>query len=92
MTKKIREKKLSVEFGENGLPYIEADERAYLSYSTDPNGTLCLSGNKHGLLLLAKSLLGLAECERDDGYHIHLDDLYDLNDEGKFIIINKVGL
>ena len=42
-----------------------------------------------GLLLLAKAALGMAETIREDGFHIHLDDLYSINAEGKSILIRK---
>ena len=31
------------------------------------------------IFLLAKAALGMAETARVDGFHIHLDDLYDIN-------------
>ena len=48
-----------------------------------------LTGNRAGLLLLAKAALGMAETVREDGFHIHLDDLYSINAEGKSILIRK---
>ena len=42
-----------------------------------------------GLLLLAKAALGMAETAREDGFHIHLDDLYSINAEEKSILIRK---
>ena len=45
--------------------------------------------NRAGLLLLAKAALGMAETIREDGFHIHLDDLYSINSEGKSILIRK---
>jgi len=47
------------------------------------------TGNRAGLLLLAKAALGMAETARVDGFHIHLDDLYDINAEGKTILIQR---
>ena len=38
---------------------------------------------------LAKAALGMAETIREDGFHIHLDDLYGINAEGKSILIRK---
>lgn len=80
---------LNVEFGENGLPFIEPVDGAQLNYSVSNNGSLNVDGNKEGLLLFAKALIGMAYCERDDGYHVHLDDLYELNEEENFITIDK---
>jgi len=31
----------------------------------------------------------MAETVREDGFHIHLDDLYSINAEGKSILIRK---
>jgi len=42
-----------------------------------------LTGNRAGLLLLAKAALGMAETIRENGFHIHLDDLYGVNAGGK---------
>ena len=48
-----------------------------------------LTGNRAGLLLLAKAALGMVETIREDGFHIHLDDLYGINTEGKRILLRK---
>ena len=48
-----------------------------------------LTGNRAGLLLLAKAALGMAETIREDGFHIYLDDLYSINSEEKSILIRK---
>ena len=64
--------------------------RGYLSFTTHADGNeLELTGNRAGLLLLAKAALGMAETVREDGFHIHLDDLYDINAEGKTILIQR---
>ena len=61
------------------------------SFTTHDDGNeLELTGNRAGLLLLAKAALGMAETIREDGFHIHLDDLYDINAEGKSILIRKM--
>lgn len=82
-------KELIVEFGENGIPFIEPVEEARLEYSLSTDGSLQLEGNKDGLLLLARALVGMAHCEREEGFHIHLDDLYDLNESNASITISK---
>ena len=38
---------------------------------------------------MAKAALGMAETIREDGFHIHLDDLYSINSEEKSILIRK---
>lgn len=48
-----------------------------------------IEGNQDGLLLLAKALLGMAEYVNSDGYHIHLDDLYKINNADKTFTISK---
>ena len=63
---------------------------SHLSFTTHADGNeLELMGNRAGLLLLAKAALGMAETLRGDGFHIHLDDLYSINSEGKSILIRK---
>ena len=65
-------------------------KQAHLSFTTHADGNeLELTGNRAGLLLLAKAALGMAETIREDGFHIHLDDLYGINAEGKSILIRK---
>ncbi len=39
---------------------------------------------------MVKALLGMAETERADGYHIHIDDLYNINKDDKEFIIYKI--
>ncbi len=82
---------LTVEFGKNGLPFIEPIDGARLDYTVSENGNLSFDGNSEGLLILAKALVGMAHCKRNDGYHVHLDDLYELNDDENFITINKTS-
>ena len=43
--------------------------------------------NENGLRLLAKAIVGLINYQSDDGYHIHLDEIYDINTENKTINI-----
>lgn len=42
---------------------------------------------KKGLRLLAQAIVGLINYQSDDGYHIHLDEIYDINTENKTINI-----
>ena len=73
--------KIDLEFitwlGENGVPFSLVFTK------------LDKLGNQAGLLLLAKAALGMAETIREDGFHIHLDDLYGINAEGKSILIRR---
>ena len=81
---------LTLQFNDEQLPTLQVESAANLTFRTCGDGNeLVLTGNKEGLLLLAKAALGMAETHRRDGFHIHLDDLYDINDEGKCILIRK---
>lgn len=81
---------LTIQFNDEQLPILQVESAANLTFRTFGDGNeLVLTGNKEGLLLLAKVALGMAETHRRDGFHIHLDNLYDINDEGKCILIRK---
>ena len=79
-------KTLTIQFNDEQLPILPLEPKAHLSFATHDDGNeLELTGNRAGLLLLAKAALGMAETIREDGFHIHLDDLYGINAEGKSI-------
>lgn len=80
---------IEIEYNENGFPIIERLGMPNLSFNLGKSNTLHIEGNQDGLLLLAKALLGMAEYENSDGYHIHLDDLYKINNADKTFIISK---
>lgn len=84
-------KRANIEIGynEKGFPIIERLGKPNLSFNLGMSNTLHIEGNRDGLLLLAKALLGMAEYENSDGYHIHLDDLYKINNADKTFIISK---
>ena len=83
-------KTLTIQFNDEQLPILPVEPEAHLSFTTHADGNeLELTGNRAGLLLLAKAALGMAETLRGDGFHIHLDDLYSINSEGKSILIRK---
>ena len=83
-------KTLTIQFNDEQLPILPLEPKAHLSFATHDDGNeLELTGNRAGLLLLAKAALGMAETLREDGFHIHLDDLYGINAEGKSILIRK---
>ena len=70
-------KTLTIQFNDEQLPILPLEPKAHLSFATHDDGNeLELTGNRAGLLLLAKAALGMAETLRGDGFHIHLDDLY----------------
>ena len=81
--------KIEIEYNKQGLPILERSGNPYLSYGLGNPNELCIEGNQEGLLLLAKALLGMAEYENSDGYHIHLDDLYKINNTNKTFTISK---
>ncbi len=85
-----KKKSVSVGYNEEDLPYIPLKNNVNLTFRISEDGkTIEIDGNKNGLRLMAKALLGMAETERTDGYHVHIDDLYNINDEEKQFIIYK---
>ena len=86
----MKTRTLTIQLNDELLPILPVEPEAYLSFTTHADGNeLELTGNRAGLLLLAKAALGMAETARVDGFHIHLDDLYDINAEGKTILIQR---
>ena len=86
----MQPKTLTIQFNDEQLPILPVEPDTHLSFTTHADGNeLKLTGNRAGLLLLAKAALRMAETIREDGFHIHLDDLYDINAEGKSILIRK---
>ena len=86
----MQSKTLTIQLNDEQLPILPVEPEAFLSFTTQADGNeLELMGNRAGLLLLAKAALGMAETIREDGFHIHLDDLYSINAEGKSILIRK---
>ena len=73
----MKPKTLTIQLNDEQLPILPVEPEAHLSFTTHADGNeLELTGNRAGLLLLAKAALGMAETLRGDGFHIHLDDLY----------------
>ena len=86
----MQTKTLTIQLNDEQLPILPVEPEVHLFFTIHANGNeLELTGNRAGLLLLAKAALGMAETIREDGYHIHLDDLYDINAGGKSILIRK---
>ena len=86
----MKTRTLTIQLNDELLPILPVEPEAYLSFTTHADGNeLELTGNRAGLLLLAKAALGMAETIREDGFHIHLDDLYSINADGKIILIRK---
>ena len=82
---------LSAEYGDHGLPILSPTEGCRL-VAKKQDKTFTISGNREGLLLLAKALIGLAgmdEREENRGYHVHVDDLYAINDDGIDFILHR---
>lgn len=86
----MKKANIEIEYNEKGFPIIELLGKPNLSFNLGNPNELHIEGNRDGLLLLAKALLGMAEYENsDDGFHIHLDDLYEINNADKTFIISK---
>ena len=83
---------ITVCYNEEGIPYITPKSGCYLSFQISPiGGEIEILGNEIGLQLLARSILGIAKMEEVDmTYHIHLDELYSLNKEGKSFVLRKI--
>ena len=81
----------TLEYGRFGLPYIETIPGAKLSVEKQGN-TFIIRGNPKGLRFLAHNLVALAQMEahpETEGYHIHLDDLDEVNN-GHIDIILRI--
>jgi hypothetical protein len=79
------------ELGSGGLPYIPAISGALLTVEQHGK-SFSIIGNREGLLFLAHNLIALAQISEQqvqEGYHIHLDDLFRLNDKGIELILNR---
>ncbi len=87
----MKKRSITVRYNEEGIPYITSKSGCYLSFQISPiGGEIEILGNKIGLQLLARSILGIAKMEEVDmTYHIHLDELYSLNKEGKSLLFVK---
>jgi hypothetical protein len=84
---------IEVRVGQYGLPYVEPIEGAKLSVRQHGQ-QFTIVGNAEGLLFLARNLVALATMRAvpgSEGYHIHLDDLYALNEDGVELILRKEG-
>ena len=88
----MKKRSITVRYNEEGIPYITPKSGCYLSFQISPiGGEIEILGNEIGLQLLARSILGIAKMEEVDmTYHIHLDELYSLNKEGKSFVIRKI--
>ena len=87
-----KKRSITVRYNEEGIPYITPKSGCYLSFQISPiGGEIEILGNEIGLQLLARSILGIAKMEEVDmTYHIHLDELYSLNKEGKSFVLRKI--
>lgn len=66
-------KRISVSYNKQDIPIINVRENAQLTFKEDNKNTIQIIGNSIGLKLLAKALLGIADSERKDGFHIHIN-------------------
>lgn len=82
---------IEIEHGRYGLPQIAPQPGARLR-AVAHGRQVHISGNREGLLLLARSAVALAELEQSPehaGFHIHLDDLYALNADGSELMLYR---
>ena len=78
----MKPKTLTIQLNDEQLPILPVEPEAHLSFTTHADGNeMELTENRAVLLLLAKAAIGMAETIREDGVHIHLDDLYCINAE-----------
>lgn len=87
----MKKRSITVTYNTEGIPYIGIKSDCDLSFHVSPTGhEVEIVGNRKGLLLLARALLGMAKATAvTPTYHIHLDELYALNREGKSFVIRK---
>ena len=70
----MKPKTLTIQLNDEQLPILPVEPEAHLSFTTHADGNeLELTGNRAGLLLLAKAALGMAETVREDGFHMLID-------------------
>lgn len=85
--------KIKLAYGVNGLPRLRPTKGMHLSAGQYGNQTH-IKGNRAGLLFLAEALVQLAQLDENivaEGYHVHLDDLYQLNEANiEFILYRDV--
>ena len=63
----MKTRTLTIQLNDELLPILPVEPEAYLSFTTHADGNeLELTGNRAGLLLLAKAALGMAETARVD--------------------------
>ena len=83
-------KYLTVRYNKHDIPYIKLAKRAHLTFNINNNEQIEIIGNDIGLKLLSRALLGMSGICKTNGYHEHIDDLYEINNENKSFIIKKI--
>ena len=83
--------KISINYNKWGCPILEKNSKCYLSFTSDNANNITIKGNEEGLRLLAKAIIGLINSQSNNGFHIHLDEIYDINKETKNFIIDLVS-
>ena len=71
----VMRKSIEIQFGDYGYPYCRFNRKAEISLKVYSDTEVHLCGNREGLRLLSRLLLGLSEVS-DKDYHIHLDEAY----------------
>ena len=85
----MQTKTLTIQLNNEQLPILPVEPEAYLSFATLPMEMNWSQQEPGGAAPIGEAALGMAETIREDGFHIHLDDLYSINSEGKSILIRK---
>lgn len=83
--------KISISFNKWGCPILDKSDDCYLSFKCNNPKSITIMGNEDGLRLLAKAIIGLIHVQSNEGFHIHLDEIYDINEENKNFIIDIVS-
>lgn len=64
----------SVPHNKYGIPDLTGERKgARVTFRMEKENEVEIYANKEELRLMAKAFLGLSECEREDGYHIHIN-------------------
>lgn len=84
----VKTKTLTIQLNGEQLPIFPSEQDSHFTLATHAGGDKPgKTGNRAVLLLLSKAALNMTETICENGFRIHLDELYDINAEGKNILI-----
>jgi hypothetical protein len=69
-----------------GLTYEIPDDLTRLTATTD-DGTLVLTGNQAGFLVLARILAQMASCDYRNGFHVHIQEDFDVDKPDRLTVV-----